>query len=405
MSVDANRAAKARQKVLATAGKGFRFRGTRKIMNRDHLFIDRSAEKGDAIPAGRKTRPYAELVRAASEDIYNEEDKYNNNTGALLARHFPDPAVKVVAGKDLKALELRRGLFVPLDISGLRGWLDRQKAYFEGLSIREKDIINSYTSHGDRLVNAYCRGSVGDVRDLVLAMSVNESVPLAHSFYDQFHLIQRKFPKDVIHKKDYYKYEDGILDMVKIGNFFASQISFFGNAANIATLLEQYKQDLLKIIDGAPRLTSDLVVYRGIQSEAHLTDSDYKNIDFLSTTLDPASVLPFTTTFEDKSGETRAKFHCCVYEMTLHKSVPCIYMQFISEFSDEFEVLVPPGMNISLGKEVQVKMKPPRREVSREELLEPYYNENVLVVEADVRRPPPRTKIAGKTVKSIFKKR
>ena len=402
MPVDIKKAIAARKKLIKDAAKEFTFRGTRKIRNSYGNFKERSpSEKKDALPAGRKARPFKELLRVAEENVYNEENEYDES-GRLLARFFPEPATKITDDKDIKAMKLREELFVPVNLKGIKGWLDRQDAYIDGLPQRDIEIMRSYTSHGDRLVNAYCRGTLGNVTELVRAMVTDASVPLAHSFYDQFHLFQRKFPKDEIRTKDYYKLDDGNIDMPKIGNFFNSHLAFFGKGANLETMLEQYKQDLIRIIEGSPRLTSDIIVYRGIESERHVSSSEYKNKDFLSTTLDPFSVLEFTEDFENESKDTYAKFFCCVYEMTVHKSVPCMYMQFFSEYSNEFEVLVPPGMNMKLGKTVKIKVKPSRRDVKRGKLLEPYFTENILVVDAEVRRPPPRR---GKTLKVLHKKR
>lgn len=400
MPVDIKKAIDARRRLIKEAAKEFTFRGTRKIREGKGYFKESPASK-DALPAGRKPRPFKELLRAAEENVYNEENEYDES-GRLLARFFPEPAAKITDDKDIKAMKLREELFVPVSLKGIKGWLDRQDAYIDALPQRDIEIMRSYTSHGDRLVNAYCRGALGNVTELVRAMVTDTSVPLAHSFYDQFHLFQRKFPKDEIRTKDYYKLDDGNIDMAKIGTFFNSHLDFFGKGVNLETMLEQYKQDLMRIIEGSPRLTSDIIVYRGIESEKHVASSEYKNKDFLSTTLDPFSVLEFTEDFENESKETHAKFYCCVYEIALHKSVPCMYMQFFSEYSNEFEVLVPPGMNVKLGKTVKIKIKPSRRNIKRGKLLEPYFTENILVVDAEVRRPSPRAK---KTLKLIHKKR
>jgi hypothetical protein len=67
--------------------------------------------------------------------------------------------------------------------------------------------------------------------------------------------------------------------------------------------------------------------------------------------------------------------------------VPCLYIQYISKFGNEFEVLVPPGMDVHLSKQVQIKVKPSSRITKHTELLEPYFNEHVLVVRGNVKRP------------------
>jgi hypothetical protein len=106
-------------------------------------------------------------------------------------------------------------------------------------------------------------------------------------------------------------------------------------------------------------------------------------------------VLPFTKEYEDKSGRLKTKFNCCVYEMNINKKVPCMYMQFFSNYANEFEVLVPPGMEVKLGKEVRVKVKPARRAEEKEALLEGISTENVLVVSAEVKKPVKPVRVAG----------
>jgi hypothetical protein len=274
-------------------------------------------------------------------------------------------------------------LFVPIEIPGMDTWLERQKKYLEELSSKDKDILNSYTSHGDVIVNGYCRGTLKDIKDLLLA-SINKdiSIPLAHSLYDQYETYRHKI---ALPPRAEMLDEEDELDMGGIKAIFSRNIDFFGNPKNIMTLLEQYKQDLIRIIGDAPKLTHDIVVYRGIESEAHLSGSHFKNKDFLSTTIDPFSVLEFTTKFTDPA--VGKMFFCCVYELNISKSVPCLYIQYISTYGNEFEVLIPPGMDVHLGKQVQIKVKPSYRITKHTELLEPYFKEHVLVVRGNVKKP------------------
>lgn len=346
----------------------FTFKGTRKVRNAQG-FLRNSPDK--IILPGRKSRPYAEYIKEMEADPIDE------------IKTIPYASSKLAEGKNLKTLKIRRDYFIPLEMKHISGWLDNQKKYVDNLSIRDLEIIKSYTSHGDILVNGYCRGNLGDIHDLLNACFLSDDpVPLAYSLYDQYGEYSKKIK---LPEKKAFLDEDGELSMSTVKIAMSTNMAFFRNPANIKSLLEQFKQDLIRIISASPRLKKPIVVYRGIQSESHLKNARFKNNDFMSTTLDPFSVLPFTDEFTDE--EAGVKFYCCVYEMTIEKLVPCMYMQFISNYANEFEVLLPPGMNIALGKEVQIKLKPKERTASKSAIITGYHSERVLVVSATVSRP------------------
>ena len=386
-------AEEARKALRAKASKGFLLRGTRKLRNNSVLVPKKHSKAEVAIPAGRRPKPVADYLASPRRVASLGSRETHNEEGRELAPVFPDAAAMVKPDMTREALKLRRAFFIPVEQRGLEGWLVRQEKYIESLSLRDLEILKSYTSHGDRLVNGYCRGSLDDIGDLITAMVGEENVPLAYSFYDQY----REYSKKglALEPRKEYVDEEGEINMPTFKTTLMRNLDFFRKAKNIGTLLEQYKQDLVRIISNSPKLTSPIVTYRGIQSEAHLSSSKFKNVDFLSTTLDPFSVLPFTQEFKDPSGKTGATFNCCVYEMTINKTVPCMYMQFISNYANEFEVLVPPGMEVSLGKEVRVKVKPASRAEEKAALLEGISTENVLVVLADVRKPVKPVAVAG----------
>ena len=369
------------KKLRERAVSAFSFHGRRNVYNTNAYFVNKPANNDRVLLPGRRNKPYASYIKPAGE---NAPIEYNED-GRELAPLFPDAATKLAPNRTRKALKLRAALFVPLELEGLDDWLKAQEAYIDALPTKDLDILRSYTSHGDRLVNGHCRGTLTDIRDLIRSMMIDESVPLAHSFYDQYDAYKTKGLD--LPKKTEFLDEKGDLLMDTFVTTLDKNMGFFSNAANITSLLEQYKNDLVRIINGSPRHKKPIVVYRGIQSEAHLTGLRFQNIDFLSTTLDPYSVLPFTKTYENTTGRVRAKFSCCVYEMTIEPNVPCMYMQFISRYANEFEVLVPPGMAIEFDSKIYIKVKPPVRKPEVRELLNPHFDERVLVVNAAVRQP------------------
>lgn len=375
----------ARENMIArlrnSATSAFSFRGRRTVHNNNTYFVNTMPVNDRIILPGRRNKPYSAYIKPAGNNALKEY----NEEGRELASVVPDPATKLAPNRTRKALKLRASLFVPLELEGLGDWLKAQEAYIEALSTKDLDILRSYTSHGDRLVNGHCRGILTDVRELVRSMAVDESVPLAHSLYDQYDTYLAKGL--TLPEKAEFLDESGDMRMETFRSTLSDNLDFFSNAANITSLLEQYKNDLVRIIERSPRPKKPIVVYRGIQSEAHLTNLRFQNIDFLSTTLDPYSVIPFTKAYENSSGRIRTKYYCCVYEMTIDPGVPCMYMQFISRYANEFEVLVPPGMAIEFDSKINIKVKPPTRKPNVSELLNPSFAEHVLVVNAAIRRP------------------
>jgi hypothetical protein len=361
-----------KQKAINT----FSLKGRRGVYNAAGVFINRP---DTIIAAGRKPKPYASYIK--------EEVKENTEEVSAV----PYAATKIAANKSLKSLKLRKELFIPLELEGLSEWLKQQETYLDNLPVRDLEILRSYTSHGDIMVNGFCRGNLYDIKNLFEASLLSdESVPLAYSLYDQYNEYSKKIKMP---KRSEFIDEDGELNMHTARNTIASNIEFFRIPKNISSLLSQYKTDLTRIISGSPRPKKPLVVYRGIQSEAHVKSARYRNIDFMSTTLDPFSVLEFTEEFMD--DKLAAKFYCCVYEMTLDKDVPCMYMQFISNYANEFEVLLPPGMDIELSNTVQVRQKPADRTAKVPAILTGYTKERVLVVSATVSKPAPKRSMAG----------
>lgn len=275
---------------------------------------------------------------------------------------LPPPLPKIASDRIPETLVMRSKYLLPPENTTLDGWLSRQETYIDRLRKRDIDILESYTVHGDRMVNNYCRGRLGPLDDLWAAILLRTElpIPLAYSIIDQASELNKKVPsptfRSLLVKIDAVYDDEEVADMNAVNLFIRENLEFFVNPRNILTLLEQYKQDLIRIITGAPRLTSPLTVYRGIQTESHLSGSIFTNRDFLSTSVHPPSAVEFTESVPN--ALSRKQFRGGLYELTVSPKVPCLYMEFVTNFGDEYEVLIPPGMLVELEPAVRIKAMP-----------------------------------------------
>ena len=274
---------------------------------------------------------------------------------------------KLIPSKTAEGQRLREKYLIPLATDGLTEWKRRQSLYIRNLSYRDRNIIKSFTHRGDRLVNAYCRGVL--TRDLLESQwdetikeiantrskdSLEPTVPLTFSVYDQFNRLKkhRDFNLSSVETRDTVLEDIHMMRALLLDNY-----DFFTNPTHVEPLLEQYKQDLERIINGAPRLTKPIVVYRGFHSE-HISKLRYSNPDFVSTSLEPSVALTFTELYEDEANYESnfpMTVHSSVYELTVSVKVPCLYLDSITHYSKEFEVLLPPKLDIRLDDTVFVK--------------------------------------------------
>lgn len=140
-----------------------------------------------------------------------------------------------------------------------------------------------------------------------------------------------------------------------------NNLDFFNDVANLKPILQKYADDLVRIIDRAPKLTSPLVVYRGFQSEEHLEGLTFVNKDFMSTSLDIYTAIQFATVNKSAynfNADRAPKYFGGVYEIKINPGVPCIFMGFVSNLPEEYEVLLPPGLKFTFDSKIYYKQLP-----------------------------------------------
>lgn len=319
------------------------------------------------------------------DGIYPENISENSNTTTTTTTTdkdkglYPSTRFTIIQNETPLARSLRSKVVAMPEDPAIAEWLHRQVEYIEGLTPREFNILTSYTRNGDIIVNEYLRRRlVGDLTGLIQAMiRVDTTYPdrpvaLGYSLYDQYPELVRSgkitAPVGLGRKADLLIPSEGsrdsrssgsseeFLDMDLLRDIIEHNIEFFGRAENILPLVEQYYKELQAIIEKAPRAPHAFRVFRGIKSENHLSGLTFETVDFLSTSLAPdKAVVSFTNVMTDPERLVTRTYHCCLYEIDVSPAVPCIYMQPVSQFSDEFEVLLAPGVAVTLESTVHLK--------------------------------------------------
>lgn len=266
---------------------------------------------------------------------------------------------------------------IPIRSDGLRTWVNRQKQYIENLHSAEISIIKSYSRFGDRLINNYLRGTLQDCKDLILLMLRESSTPvlsylLLIKLEDYRPLLpvptREEFMKGFTveesmellmaeneekRKKEIERQQDAYY-VGELTKFIRKNIEFFRQPSNLGPLIETFKSELIRLISSAPRLENPVTVYRGFKSEGHLESLTFSNMDFISTSLDLDAAIGFSLV---RTRSSNPQIWGGVYELKIHPSTACIYMETNTCYRGEFEILIMPGMNFKLDSKIYFKIR------------------------------------------------
>ena len=301
-----------------------------------------------------------------------------------FARYATPYGVDTLLRRTKNVRGLHREFLVPLDQPHVVRWIQAQVAFLKTLTPREEAIVTSYTKHGDQMVNSWARGKLhADVRDLMVAAVSWSRIPFQYSIYDQYDRLLRAGV--TMPPRTAWVDSKGVLQRAVVAEIVRENLAYFSRSENLGPLLKQYMTELMAIIKRSPRLIGDTVTYRGFRSEAHLKGLKYVAREFGSTSVNPDTALAFADTHVLGSREV----YCCLYELTVKAGVPCLYLGSLTEFDDEFEILLPPGATYRLGKEILVKRVVPP-DMSLTEMLAAPPTTEAMVVEGTVSWEAPR---------------
>lgn len=269
---------------------------------------------------------------------------------------WPNPRTLIEHNGSANASRLCHKFAIPVKSEGLKRWLEEQAEYLRELSERDAEILSSYTQVGDRLINHFLRGTLGDLSHM-LTHNLNMIRMLGFFIYDQYDFYASRM---ALPHKDSLITPRGTVDVFILEQLVARNLAFMRSPANIATLLIQYKEELTRIIEEAPRLPNPLIVYRGFQDERYLSGLKFENPDFISTSVSIEAALNFAQLRYEMYPKRHfgSRYLGGVYEITLGPTIPCIYMEPITQCEDEFEILLPPGLQFTFDSKIHYKVLP-----------------------------------------------
>jgi ADP-ribosyltransferase exoenzyme len=258
------------------------------------------------------------------------------NTGPIMNTDY---GVKYV-GKPYRSL-FEKEYVVPYDVAGFNNWTKSQELFFNTNS-RYKFMLLSYTHRGDRLANSYVRGFKQDFTSLFNEIiKNNESIPFSYQICDNYDYLMRN--DFVLPAKDVIMFDDGSISIDSIKELFKNNVEKFKYKPHINRLLGEYSKELNEIIHKAPRLNQSILVYRGVTTELHIPPNaiEYTFNGFISTTIDPGATVPYLNRIKSTS------VLCCMYEIEIPAGLPFVYLQSISKYTHELEILLPLNFRVN----------------------------------------------------------
>lgn len=267
--------------------------------------------------------------------------------------------------------EIARTFLVPVYQPFLAKWIADQTAYITSLPPRPAFVLRAYSRHGDVLVNRYLRKQRTDVGGLIDASIEAHSIPFQYQIYDNYDILQKRYKARMPPKKDLKR-----MDPESYVSLVDDNRAIFKTDDVILLLMKGFFQDLMRIFLKAPRLPHSVLTYRGLKSETHVKELRFRTPDFQSTSINPYSANLFAEQLDyvadgkvlrrrtpKASLRRHGHMRCCMYEIRVEPSVPCLYMESGSYFHGEYELLLPPGIDMELSNTIQVRtiVYPPRR--------------------------------------------
>lgn len=180
-----------------------------------------------------------------------------------------------------------------------------QKEFIQSLTEREKSILASYTKYGDRLINNISR---------------------------------KKF-----NKTNLFAYIKNIQDKEDFNTVFKDIFTKPLTEENCYSEVLRYIKLFQKIFEKVPPLKKAIRVFRGIYTNDNFDPRkqgiESPTFDFLSTTYDP-----YRSSLNNFSGK-----ECCIMEFIIQPGVRAFWIQPISYYPNEMEILIENNVTLYNG--------------------------------------------------------
>jgi hypothetical protein len=202
-------------------------------------------------------------------------------------------------------------------------WLEASNNYVATLPVHDKYILRTYTRNGDEVVNSVLRENAITLKSgsLLQKMFLEARCPFAISLFREYDSID---PADFL--------DDGKrLSAAGQDKLYFLYMQHMSTNEILKSYVLKYAQELRRIIRAAPTVPRELLTFRAVKEDYLVDTNDIVTIKgFTSTSYSPESVSYFAAGHSYKN----------MYEFVLAPGSHAISMYSISEFANEYEILL-----------------------------------------------------------------
>jgi hypothetical protein len=218
-------------------------------------------------------------------------------------------------------------LYDNIEIENLNKIIENNDIFLESLDKYEIDTIRYYTYYGDTLINRFIKGlfSIEWLKDTYNDYEEETPFILKDENNNKLFIFNKQIYE--YYKTDDWKYENLLKKTNK--EIFLKYYSI--NDYN--PIFISYIKDLMKIFNKAPKLTSKLIVYRGIKDDYHILNK--KEDVFVN------KLFSSTTFLFDVAYRYLDKKKGIIQRITIDKDIPILFLEGITLNTGEYEILLP----------------------------------------------------------------
>jgi hypothetical protein len=218
-------------------------------------------------------------------------------------------------------------LYDNFQVEELNNIIYNNDIFLQSLSEDEINTIKYYTYHGDTIINQFLKGLFTIDWLIEYYERADESLFILTDINKNLLFL---FNKQIY---DYFQTDDWEYDNLLKNSKYDIFIKYCSiNLDQYKTIFTSYINDLMKIFNKAPKLTSKLIVYRGIKSEYHLLNKKeniFVNKFFSSTSF----LFDVAYKFINSNG--------IMQRITIDTGIPILFLEGITLNTEEYEILLP----------------------------------------------------------------
>ena len=203
------------------------------------------------------------------------------------------------------------------------GWFQEQLTFLRSLTPEDRALLQSYTRNGDEVMSVVMKGTTKSTVQELMNIVSKLKTPTSTREYSRVDLNTTERIRR--------NYADGPLEVTERENIFAPTPLETITEANVLKVASDYVSRFKKLMGRVPPVKTPFRVFRGVAPEDN-TIKVFPLRGFSSTTYDP-----FTTSLD---GFTDTTTNCCVMDITLQPGVRALWIEPISHFEVEREILV-----------------------------------------------------------------